>query len=245
MWRAGALLFLLFLWQLLSFCFPGGLAIASPLSSLRVLLTLASTAEFWRRVLFSSAHIGMGFLLSALAAFIAAVLSFHVPAAEFLLAPVAALTKSVPIAVITILLLILFSRSGIARAVVFLVAFPILYTALLTGARSADAKLLEMAHVFRWSESKKWRWIRLPATREHLQSALRVAAGMVWKAGISAEVIGTPQGSVGEALYDAKIYLATEELFAWAAVILVLGWLMERLSLLLLDGLYHLREVGM
>ena len=152
--------------------------------------------------------------------------------------------KSVPIAVVVILLLILFSSSGIALAVVVLATFPLLYTAFLAGARSADGKLLEMARVFRWSEGKKWRWIRLPAAREHLTSALRVTSGMAWKAGVSAEVLGTPRGSIGEALYGAKIYLATEELFVWAAVILLLGWLMERLSLLLLKGLYRVGRAG-
>ena len=244
--RAGALLFLLALWQLLSLHFPGGLAVASPLDSLRALWSLAGTAAFWQRVLLSSAHIALGFLSAVLAASAAAVLSFHVPAVEALLAPLTALMKSVPIAIVVILLLILFSSSGIASAVVLLAAFPLLYTALLAGARSADGKLLEMARVFRWSEGRKWRWIRLPAAREHLTSALRVASGMAWKAGVSAEVLGTPRGSIGEALYGAKIYLATEELFAWAAVILLLGWLMEQLSLFLLDGLYrsNLMEAG-
>lgn len=242
--RAGGLLFLLAAWQLLSLCFPGGLAVASPLESLRALCSLAGTAAFWQRVLLSSAHIVPGFLLAVLSASAAAVLSFHAPAAEALLAPFAALMKSVPIAVVVILLLILFSSSGIALAVVVLATFPLLYTAFLAGARSADGKLLEMARVFRWSEGRKWRWIRLPAAREHLTSALRVTSGMAWKAGVSAEVLGTPRGSIGEALYGAKIYLATEELFVWAAVILLLGWLMERLSLLLLKGLYRVGRAG-
>ena len=239
--RAGALLFLLFFWQFLSSRFPGGLAVASPLDSLRVLGRLVGTAAFWQRLLLSSAGIVLGFLISVLTASAAAVLSFYVPAAEALLAPLAALMKSVPIAVIVILLLILFSSSGIAPAVVVLATFPILYTPILAGARSADAKLLEMARVFHWSEGRKWRWIRLPAVRGPLRGALQVASGMAWKAGVSAEVLGTPRRSIGEALYGAKIYLATEELFAWAAVILLLGWLMERLSLLLLDSLYRLR----
>ncbi|MBR1673298.1 MAG: ABC transporter permease subunit [Fretibacterium sp.] len=241
--RAGALLIFVALWQLLALCFPGALAVASPLDSLRALWDLGGTAAFWKRILLSSTRIGLGFLLSASAASAAAVLSFHIPAVEVFFAPFITLMKSVPLAVIVILLLILFSSTGIALAVVSLVTFPIFYTALLAGARAADAKLLEMARVFCWSEARKWRWIRLSAARGHLRSALRVAAGMAWKAGVSAEVLGTPQGSIGEALYGAKVYLDTEELFAWAAVILFLGWLMERLSLTLLDGLYCLREI--
>ena len=171
-------------------------------------------------------------LAALLAAAPAAALSFHFRAAEFLAAPPVAFMKSVPVTVIVILLLILFSSEGIALAVVFLVAFPILYTALLSGARDADEKLLEMARVFRWSEGRKWRWIRLASARPHLESALRLASGMAWKAGIAAEVIGVSPGSVGEALYSARVFLATDELFAWAAAIMVMGALTERGALL-------------
>ena len=38
-------------------------------------------------------------------------------------------------------------------------------------------------------------------------SACRLSLGMCWKAGVAAEVIGVPSGSIGEKLYNAKIYL--------------------------------------
>ena len=121
---------------------------------------------------------------------------------------------------------------------------PILCTALLTGVRAADAKLIEMARVFRWSGLKQWRWLFLPAARPHLEGALRLSAGMAWKAGVAAEVIGVPPDSIGEALYRAKVFLATDELFAWAAVIMLLGAAAERLSLLALSLFYRLLRMG-
>ena len=36
---------------------------------------------------------------------------------------------------------------------------------------------------------------------------------------MAAEVIGVPSGSIGEKLYNAKIYLNTPDLFAWTIVI--------------------------
>ena len=57
---------------------------------------------------------------------------------------------------------------------------------------------------------------------------------MSWKAGVAAEVIGVVTGSLGERLYDAKIYLQTADLLAWTAVIVALSALFERLVLALL-----------
>ena len=236
--RAGALLLCLALWQ--AAASRHSLLVASPMASAKKLCELAAASDFHRSILSSLSHIAGGFLLSLLCASGAAALGCRFEAVEILLEPLVAFMKSVPVAVVTILLLILLSSSGLTLAVVFLVVFPILYTALLTGVRAADPGLLEMARVFGWSAGRRWRYIRLSAAEAHLRSAFRVASGMAWKSGIAAEVIGTPEGSIGSALYSAKIYLATDELFAWAAVILLLGWLTERACLAGLRFLYRL-----
>ena len=44
-----------------------------------------------------------------------------------------------------------------------------------------------------------------------------------WKSGVSAEVIGLPDHSVGDALYRAKITLSTPDVFAWTLVIVLLS----------------------
>ena len=42
-------------------------------------------------------------------------------------------------------------------------------------------------------------------------------------AGIAAEVSGIPAGSIGEKLYNAKVYLETPDLFAWTIVIIAVS----------------------
>ena len=58
-------------------------------------------------------------------------------------------------------------------------------------------------------------------------SACRISLGMCWKAGVAAEVIGVPSGSIGEKLYNAKIYLNIPDLFAWTIVIIVISFVFE------------------
>ena len=54
--------------------------------------------------------------------------------------------------------------------------------------------------------------------------------------GVAAEVIGLPNGSIGDALYRAKITLSTGELFAWTFVIILLSAAFEKLFLRALDA---------
>lgn len=69
----------------------------------------------------------------------------------------------------------------------------------------------------------------LPAHR------LSLSLGLCWKAGIAAEVIGIPDGSIGERLYEAKVYLQTADLFAWTLVIVALSIGFEKCFLWAVD----------
>lgn len=53
---------------------------------------------------------------------------------------------------------------------------------------------------------------------------------------MAAEVIGIPDGSIGEKLYNAKVYLNTPDLFAWTVVIVLISLLFEKLFLAMVDG---------
>ena len=68
-------------------------------------------------------------------------------------------------------------------------------------------------------------------------AACRSSLGMAWKAGISAEVLSTPQKAIGTELYFSKTYLETPTLFAWTAVIIILSIAFEKLFVVVLEKL--------
>ena len=112
---------------------------------------------------------------------------------------------------------------------------PVLYGAVRTGIQSADPQLLEMTKVFRLPLGRRLRAVWLPAVLPAFRQGCSVALGICWKSGVAAEVIGLPNGSIGDALYRAKITLSTGELFAWTFVIILLSAGFEKLFLLLMD----------
>ena len=73
-------------------------------------------------------------------------------------------------------------------------------------------------------------------------SACRLSLGMCWKAGVAAEVIGVPSGSIGEKLYNAKIYLNTPDLFAWTIVIIVISFVYEKCFLGIVSRVVYMIE---
>ncbi len=88
-----------------------------------------------------------------------------------------------------------------------------------------------MAEVFRVGLFRRIVFIYLPQLKPYLISACSVAMGLAWKSGIAAEVIGVSNGSIGEKLYEAKIYYTTADLFAWTLIIVVLSISFEKMFL--------------
>ena len=134
-----------------------------------------------------------------------------------------------------LLALVWVSGRSLSILISFLMVLPVLYSAVRTGIESADAQLLEMAQVFRLSLARRVKAIWLPAILPAFRQGCSVALGICWKSGVAAEVIGLPDGSIGDALYRAKITLSTGELFAWTFVIILLSAGFEKLFLALLD----------
>jgi NitT/TauT family transport system permease protein len=115
-----------------------------------------------------------------------------------------------------------------------MMVLPMIYSNVIQGLNEADEKLLQMAQVFRLGLWKKAIAIYIPAVKPYLLTAVMVGLGFCWKAGIAAEVIGLPTGSIGAKLYEAKLYWMTKELLAWTVVIILISVIFEKMILLLL-----------
>ena len=212
------------------------LLLASPVQALGRLIDLAGTPEFWQAAAFSSLRILGGFFLSCVLAVALAALAARLRWVRELLSPLVAVVKAVPVVSFIILALIFLSSENLSLLISGLMVFPPVYLNLLEGIEHADRQLLEMARVFRVPLSRQLRGIYLPAVLPYFRSAVSLGLGLCWKSGAAAEVIGLPEGSIGEALYTAKVYFQTGDLFAWTAVIVTISVLFERLFLRLVDA---------
>lgn len=106
-------------------------------------------------------------------------------------------------------------------------ATPIIFQNALTGLNSIDYKLIEMAQVFEVEEIKRVKYIYKVKTKPYLSSSIISVSGLVFKAGIAGEVIGLSENSIGNMLYNSKVYLDMPALFAWTLAILIISMSFE------------------
>lgn len=232
---AGAVIFWLAVWELAAVLVGKSVLLASPFEVVRRLAALIPEGGFWQSVFFTAGRVLLGFFLGTAVGVLFAAAAGKLPWAERLLAPLISCVKSIPVASFTILALIWISSRNLSVLVSFLIAVPIVYSNLLEGIRSLDRGLSEMAELFRIPPLRRLVGVYLSQLLPYFRSAARLAIGLCWKSGVAAEVIGVPNGSIGERLYSSKIYLETADLFAWTIVVILVSLLCEKLFLLLVN----------
>lgn len=234
----------LLVWQLGAMALGQEILLVSPVSVMLRLGELVPHWDFWSAILFSFWRITLGFLLACLVGTVLAVLSSRFGPVRDLAAPLMRVIQSIPVASFIILVLIWVPSHNLSVVISFLMVTPILYQNVLGGISSMDQKLTEMADVFQVPFPRRLRYLYLPQVAPFFRSACAVGLGLCWKAGVAAEVIGLPDGSIGEQLYQAKVYLNTPDLFAWTLVIVLVSLVFERVFLFLLDRLTARLEQG-
>ncbi len=227
--KIGAVILALVIWQIAAMEIHQKILLVTPVAVVKRLFTIWQVQGFASSIWFTFYHIAGGFLLGTVLGILLAAVAAKISIVETLLWPWMTTIKSVPVASFVVICLIWLSARNLSVFISFLIVLPVIYQNVLSGLRAADPGMEEMARVFRMRWYRKLRYITIPQLKPFLLSACSVTTGMAWKAGVAAEIIGTPNGSIGKMLYLAKIYLDTDDLLAWTVIIVVISVLSEKL----------------
>ena len=219
-------------WQCVSMAVDLPLLLPGPILVAKALGTLAAELEFWSLVVMTLLRILGGFLLGVVTGFVLSVLTQFAPFCGDVLAPAIRVVRATPVASFILLCMLWMKSSVVPAFIAGLMVLPVIWGNLAEGFRQTDVQLLEMAQVYGMGRFKTFFLIYLPTALPYFHTACITGLGMAWKSGVAAEVLCQPKRAVGTQLYYAKIYLETENLFAWTAVVIALSVLVERLFLL-------------
>lgn len=236
--RIASIVIVLLAWQIVAMIIAQPLLISSPLQVIQRLGTIWMEDEFWTSVAYSFTRITIGFLLSFVFGIALAVLAGKFHTIEVLLWPIILAVKTVPIVAIILICLIWMTSDQLTAFIVVLMILPIIYTNMLSAIKSTDENMLQMADSFHLPFSKRLLFIYLPQIKPFLVSACSVSLGTSWKAGIAAEVLSIPAGSIGEMLHDAKVFFLTTDLLTWTLIVVLLSLAFEKVFLWLLGQFF-------
>ncbi len=219
--------FWVFVWWLAASRYGKPLLFPSPKEVFPTLWNMLQTSEFYKIVSTSLGNIFIGLIWAILMGTVLAIVTSYLPLIRDLISPFMTVVKATPVASFVILVWILIGAEKIPSLITALIVLPIIWTNLDVGFHSVDRRLREVTKVYRFSWLKTQRVLVLPTIAPYWISACRTSLGLAWKAGVAAEIIAMPPDTIGKMIGEAKIYILTEEVFAWTLTIILLSIAIE------------------
>ena len=229
------ILFWFGVWEFASWRIGKALLFPPPRAVFRTLWELLKTESFYKITGRSIWNVLSGILSATAIGVVLAIITHRVSLLRDLTLPLMTVIKATPVASFIVLLLIWIGSVKVPSIITFLIVLPVVWTNLDEGLERQDEKLLQVTKIYGFSTIKTLRLLTIPTIKPYFISACRTSLGLAWKAGIAAEIIANPRGTIGTKLGAAKLYLNTEEMFAWTLTVIVLSLLLEFGAMALLN----------
>ena len=203
------------------------LFLPGPVSVIKSLGEIVQTADYWAATGMTLLRIFSGFALGVIFGIAAGVLTCGVDALDALLSPAFKVVRAVPVVSFIILAYLFIDVDNLPVFISFLMVLPMIWQTVHDGMKNADPKLCEMAVCFGFGRIKTLLAVRLLSCREALITACAGALGFAWKSGVAAEVLCTPEVSIGHHVYRAKGNLDFDEVYALTLTVVILSLIIE------------------
>ncbi len=217
-----AIAFIVALWKTASLGIGLSIILPSPEQVVTAIAGIASTRRFAVAVGATALRGLSAFFISMLLGLASGLASGASRRIEGFMAPGLTVIRATPVLAVILIALIWFPSGVVPVFSAVVMAFPVVAADVAAGVRSADQRLIDMARSFGLSRRQALARVRLPSAMPHVVSAARNAVGLCWKVVIAGEVLSQPVNAVGTGMQGARINLETAEVFAWAAVGVVL-----------------------
>lgn len=227
--KAAAIIFLIAVWHGVALLIDNATVLPTPSAVFIRLIEIASEKSFWLITLLSCIRILIGFLIGSVIGAGFGALSHISKTTKYLLDPLLVLIKATPVASFIILLFFWLPNNAIPSFTSILIVIPLVASNVYEGFRAVDVGLKEVANLYNIRGLTRFRALYLPTLKSYFLAAFSTSLGLSFKAGIAAEILCQPKVAIGSEIYNGKVYLETENVFAWTFVVIVLSLLFDML----------------
>ena len=138
-----------------------------------------------------------------------------------------------------VLLIVWFGIGETSKIILlFLTALPVAAVAARDGVRAVSVERVQVARTLGASEGQIFRYVVFPSALPEILTGARLAVGIVYATLIASEIIAGTNG-LGWMILDAGRFLRSDYVFVGIIIIAVLGFLLDRLLVLIEQRLVH------
>ncbi len=242
LFKIAGILFWIIVWIVAAKIVGYEIILPSPATVVKDLSVLVREPYFFISCGTSILRILAGLAVGTLAGILFGVLSAVSEAAYSITSPLFTVIKTTPVASIILLLFFWSDKYVIPAIISMLIVIPVIWSGVSSGIQSVTVQQKEVMRFFIPGIGKKISRVYIPASLPFFINSLKTAIGLCWKAGIAAEIICTPDSSIGGYMYSSKMYLDTTRMFSWTIVVIILSFIIEKFLAYLLTLLLNRKQ---
>ena len=194
-------------------------------------MELLGTQETYLILLSSLSRVMLSLLVGIfLGCFFGILAGFNAFVHKLLMPLVSIITATPVVSFIIILFMYVKDASMVPVICGILLCFPIIYNNVLHGYKMVSDELINMSKVYRVPVVRRITKLYIPSTMPYVFAGVLTSIGICWKATIAAELIGIINHSIGLQLYNGKVLLEYDHVFAWTLLIVVCSVLIHNLT---------------
>ena len=230
------ILFWIVVWGLTALTIANPIILSGPIDVGQSLYENITNTEFWMTILLCFVRIGVGFIVACILGCSLAYLSYKFQTFSDFVRPLIQLMKSAPIVCFIVLLLVWVGVYFVDIVTVIIAVVPVYYFAIYEACQNRNRDISNMLKVYKVSSLTKWRIFEWPSALPYFNQATQTGIGLSWKSGITAQMIGVVGFTIGEKVYEAKLYLDSAQLLLWMFIVILLGWICEKIIIAIIKA---------
>lgn len=210
------------IWILLSIIINNQYAIPKVDKTTKALGDLFSSSKTYLILGKTILRIALTILIGFTASIILVILSTLSKKFRAFISPIITLLKTVPVVVVILLFLFIFTRDTTPIFVALLVIMPLMYEALLNGINNIDESIINETKMISKTNLFVLRKVYLPLTKPYILLSILQSIGLGLKAMVMAELIAQTKNSIGREMSYYRSFLDMEYIFAWGLIMIAI-----------------------
>lgn len=223
-----SILFIYLIWLLYSLYVNNSLVFPSPNKVLIKFFQLLIEKDTYIVLFWTFTRFITALILSFLIGLILGILAGFFKWLENFLHPIITILRSLPLASIVVLIMVLIGLSNSPMIITSIMLIPIIYQAVLNGVKNIDPDLTDVWKLDSNLNILVIRKVIIPQSKPFIKTALSQSIGLGYKVLIMAEFICQTSNSIGKSLVTAKNNIQYGEVMAWSIILIAIVIILEK-----------------
>jgi NitT/TauT family transport system permease protein len=225
--KISSILSLVFIWYLIYIIIDHPLLIPPISKVIETFFKMLIESSFLNALWHTASRLVISLAISSVCGILLGYLSAKNKSLELVLRPHVTILKTIPVISVIIIMYILVGYQIAPYIITFFMIFPIFYQATYQGIKAINKDLLDVYHLEMENKYLEMKYVYLQNIKDYLILASYQSFGLGFKVLVTSEFITQTQNSIGKLLYQAKVNLAYDYVFAITILLILITVLVE------------------